>query len=59
MPSTVSAVATSQYLHSFLNEFAKFRKGTLDFVVYFCSSVRFSHEKLGFHWKDFHKILCL
>jgi hypothetical protein len=40
-----------------LGAFAKLRKATISFVVFFCPSVRV--EQLGFHWKDFHEILYL
>ena len=38
----------------FLGAFAKLRKVTISFVMFFCLSVRM--EQLGFHWTDSHEI---
>jgi hypothetical protein len=63
--SSVYVIFTSYFILSFLDDFAKLRKAAISFVMFSCPSVYLYVslyvlvEQLGFHWADFHEILCL
>ena len=63
--SGVYVIFTSYFILSFLDDFAKLRKAAVSFVmsvrpsVYLYVSLHVLVEQLGFHWADFHEILCL